>query len=113
MARVVPVVRATPDARAAIRELLRTAGPLLIVQSAGCCDGSAPMVLRRGEFPLADTDIEVGDVEGVPVYVSARELDAWAHGDIDLDVEPGYADGLSLSPGDGLHFVSRSGSGPR
>jgi len=107
MTRVVPVVRASEAARRAVRDLARTTGPLVIVQSAGCCDGSAPMVLPTADFPLAAADIHVGDVEGVPVYINARELDAWAHGDLELDVEPGYADGFSLAPGDDLHFVSR------
>jgi uncharacterized protein (DUF779 family) len=110
MPRIVPAVRATEAARAALRELARTAGPLVIVQSAGCCDGSAPMVLPAGDFPLGSSDIEVGRIEDVPVYVNARELDAWPHGDLELDVEPGYADGFSLAPSEGRHFVTRSGA---
>jgi len=110
MPRVVPTVRATAEARHALRDLVRTVGPLVVVQSAGCCDGSAPMVLPTADFPLGAGDIEVGDVAGVPVYLSARELDAWAHGDLELDVEPGYADGFSLTPSEGLHFVTRSGA---
>jgi len=104
---VVPAVRATRAAGSAIRALRRTAGALVIVQSAGCCDGSAPMVLPAADFPLGAGDRKVGEVEGVPVYVNARELAAWAHGDLELDVEPGYADGFSLAPGEGLHFVGR------
>jgi uncharacterized protein (DUF779 family) len=104
---VVPAVRATPVAASAIRALQGTAGALVIAQSAGCCDGSAPMVLPAADFPLGAGDRKVGEVEGVPVYVNARELTAWAHGDLELDVEPGYADGLSLAPGEGLHFVGR------
>ena len=108
MPRVVPSVRATAEARQALRDLVRTVGPLVVVQSAGCCDGSAPVVLPTADILLGDDDIEVGDVDGVPVYLSARELDAWAHGDLELDVEPGYADGFSLAPAGGLHFVSRT-----
>ena len=101
-----PVVRATDAARTAVAELTRTVGPLVIVQSAGCCDGSAPMCLPAADFPLGAGDIHVGDVEGVPVYVALRELRAWEHRELVIDVAPGYADGLSLAPGDGLHFVS-------
>ncbi|MBO0846641.1 MAG: DUF779 domain-containing protein, partial [Nocardioides sp.] len=95
-------------AGAAVRELVRTSGPLVIVQSAGCCDGSAPMVLPAEDFLLGRDDIRVGCVEDVPVSINARELDAWAHGDLELDVASGYADGFSLGPADGHHFVSRS-----
>ena len=110
MPRVVPTVRATPRACQALVDLVRTVGPVVVVQSAGCCDGSAPMVLPAADFPLGTDDILVGEPAGVPVYISARELDAWPHGDVELDVEPGYADGFSLAPADGLHFVTRSGA---
>ena len=92
---LMPAVRATDAARAAVAELARAVGPLVIVQSAGCCDGSAPMVLPAADFPLGSGDIHVGDVEGVPVYVALRELRAWEHRELVIDVAPGYADGLS------------------
>lgn len=101
-----PRVHATEAARTAVAELARTIGPLVIVQSAGCCDGSAPMCLPAADFPLGAGDIQVGEVAGVPVYVALRELRAWAHHDLVIDVAPGYADGMSLAPGDGLHFVA-------
>lgn len=103
----VPVVRASEPARVALRELARTAGDLVIVQSAGCCGGSTPMVLLAADYPLAATDVQVGLVEGAAVVINSRELRAWDHGDMELDVEPGYADGLSFPAGDGLHFVAR------
>jgi uncharacterized protein (DUF779 family) len=109
----VPTVHATRDAREALRRLHHTTGALVIIQSAGCCDGSAPMVLPARDLPLATTDVRVGAVEGVPVYISGRELDAWEHGDLELDVEPGYADGFSLASADGQHFVTRSRPVPR
>jgi uncharacterized protein (DUF779 family) len=112
MARRVPTVYATPEARDALRRLHQSTGSLVVMQSAGCCDGSAPMVLPARDLPLATTDVRIGAVEGVPVYISGRELDAWEHGDLELDVEPGYADGFSLAPGDGQHFVSRSRPAP-
>lgn len=108
----VPTVRASREAHAALRRLVRTVGPLVIVQSAGCCDGSAPMVLPAEDFPLGAADVQVGDVDGVPVFISARELNAWAHGDLELDVQPGYADGFSLAPSEGMHFISSSTACP-
>jgi uncharacterized protein (DUF779 family) len=110
---VVPEVRATDAARAAVRRLARTHGGVIFVQSAGCCDGSAPMCFPEGEFLVGASDVHVGDIEGCPLYVARRELEAWEHRELVLDVEPGYADGLSLAAGDGMHFVSRTSSGPR
>ncbi|HEY3013689.1 MAG TPA: DUF779 domain-containing protein [Nocardioides sp.] len=105
---VIPEVRATDPAREAVRRLARTHGKVMFVQSGGCCDGSAPMCFADGEFLVGSGDVLVGDVEGSPVYVGRRELAAWEHRELVIDVEPGYADGLSLEAGDGLHFVSRT-----
>jgi len=103
---VLPRVRATEAAKQAVTALARTHGRLVIVQSAGCCDGSVPMCVPAADFPLGASDVHVGDVGEVSVYVGLRELRAWVHHDLLIDVAPGYADGLSLSPGDGMHFVS-------
>jgi uncharacterized protein (DUF779 family) len=104
---ILPKVRATDAATQAVVVLARTHGPLVIVQSAGCCDGSAPMCIPATDFPLGIDDVHVGDVADVPVYIARRELRAWTHHDLLLDVEPGYADGFSLAAGEGSHFVSR------
>lgn len=109
----VPRIRATGAATAAVRALERTHGRLVIVQSAGCCDGSAPMCVPAADFPLGAGDVHVGDVAGVPVYVNRRALAAWRHQDLAVDVAPGYADGLPLAPGPGQHLVSRAEPAPR
>jgi hypothetical protein len=103
----IPRVRATEAARQAVRHLVSTRGRMMFVQSAGCCDGSAPMCFPDGEFLIGAGDAFVGDVEGCPIYVEQRQLAAWPHRDLVLDVQPGYADGLSLDAGEGLHFVTR------
>jgi uncharacterized protein (DUF779 family) len=102
-----PRVTATTAAERAVADLVADRGPLMFVQSGGCCDGSAPMCFDFGEFLTGAQDILVGEVNGCPVYVDQRQLDAWPHTDLVLDVEPGYADGLSLAAGPGLHFVTR------
>ncbi|CAI7974404.1 conserved hypothetical protein [Frankia sp. Hr75.2] len=105
--RSVPGVTATPAARAAIARLREDRGPLLLMQSAGCCDGSAPMCFPLGEFVVGDGDILLGHVLDCPVYLEARHLAAWPHGELVLDIEPGFADGFSLDAGEGMHFVMR------
>ncbi len=101
----IPAVQATTPARTAVRRLVEQHGPLLFVLSAGCCDGSAPMCFPAADFAVGDGDLEVGRVEGCPVYVDRRQLEAWPHRDLLLDVQPGYADGMSLEPGPDQHFV--------
>lgn len=101
-----PRLRATETALAAVRELVAGQGPVMFVLSAGCCDGSAPMCFLDGEFRVGSRDVLVGRVEGAPFYVDQRQLAAWPHGEIVLDTEPGYADGLSLAAGEGRHFIA-------
>ncbi len=103
----IPRVRATDAGVQAIRRLVAARGRVMFVQSAGCCDGSAPMCFPAGEFLTGAGDVLVGDIEGCPIYIERRQLSAWQHRDLVVDVQPGYADGLSLDAGDGLHFVTR------
>jgi len=105
--RALPLLRATDAAASAVRELVRERGPVMFVLSGGCCDGTAPMCFLDGEFRVGSQDVLVGRVEGSPFYVDRRQLDAWPHGEITLDTEPGYADGLSLAAGPGRHFVAQ------
>jgi uncharacterized protein (DUF779 family) len=65
------------------------------------------MCFPDGEFLTGVGDVLVGDLDGCPMYVDHRRLAAWPHRDLVLDVQPGYADGMSLDAGDGLHFVTR------
>ena len=64
------------------------------------------MCFPDGEFLTGAGDILVGDIDGCPMYVDARQLAAWPHRDLVLDVQPGYADGMSLDAGDGAHFLT-------
>ena len=106
-------VTATPAARQAIAGLRARGGPLMFVQSAGCCGGSGLLCSRRGEFLLGAADVLLGEVEGCPFYID-RQLDsAWGRPQLVLDVKPGFAEGFSLPAGAGKHFVARAVPGPR
>jgi uncharacterized protein (DUF779 family) len=65
------------------------------------------MCFPDGDFLTGAGDVLVGDTDGCPMYVDQRQLAAWPHRDLVLDVQPGYADGMSLDAGNGLHFVTR------
>src|ERR1017187_8221288 len=58
---------ATPAAREAITALRAAGGgPLMFVQSGGCCAGSTPMCFPVGEFVIGDIDVLLGVAAGGP-----------------------------------------------
>ena len=99
---------------AAAADLLRTLqnrnGALMFHQSGGCCDGSSPMCYPDGDFIVGDRDVllavlDVGD--GVPVWISGPQFDAWKHTQLVIDVVPGRGGGFSLESPEGMRFLSR------
>lgn len=103
-------ISATPAARRAIAALrAELGGPVMFVQSGGCCAGSTPMCFRDGEFLVGDVDVLLGDLDGCPFYIDARLDDAWGRGHLLLDVAAGPPEGFSLAAGaEDRHFVTRS-----
>lgn len=105
-------VESTPAAREMLRELWDGNGELLIHQSGGCCDGSAPMCFPADEFRVGDANVRLGTVDledgrTVPVWVSDGEARVWENSVLILDLEPGRAAGFSLEGSSGKRFVSR------
>lgn len=99
---------------AAAAELLATLqnqhGALMFHQSGGCCDGSSPMCYPDGDFIVGDRDVLLGilDVgDGVPVWISGPQFDAWKHTQLIIDVVPGRGSGFSLESPEGMRFLSR------
>jgi uncharacterized protein (DUF779 family) len=107
---VIPArITATPAAREAISRLRAArGGPVMFVQSAGCCAGSTPMCYPLGEFVVGDIDVLLGEVDGCPFYIDQRLDRAWHQDQFLLDVADGGPEGFSLSAGDDLHFVTRA-----
>ena len=67
-------VLATDLAIHLIRVLRQKHGPLMFHQSGGCCDGSSPMCYPRGEFITGDSDVQLGEVDGEPFYMSKQPI---------------------------------------
>ena len=102
-------VTATPAARRAIADLCAVGGgPVMFVQSGGCCAGSTPMCFPDGEFIVGDGDVLLGDIDGCPFYIDARLDRAWGLDRLVLDVGVGPPEGFSLGAGEGRHFVTTS-----
>lgn len=102
-------VTATPAATRAIEQLTERYGPLMLVQSGGCCDGSSPICLREGELLLGPDDLELGRVGGAPFYCDRELFERWNRPQLTLDVASGPAEGFSLEGLAGVHFRTLSG----
>jgi uncharacterized protein (DUF779 family) len=108
MAELPAQVMATDLAIHLIRVLREKHGPLMFHQSGGCCDGSSPMCFPRGEFLVGDSDVQLGDVDGEPFYMSRSQFEYWKHTQLTLDVVPGRGGMFSLDNGEGVRFLIRS-----
>lgn len=100
-------ITATAEALDAIERLTVKHGALMLYQSGGCCDGSAPLCLPDGELLLGPNDRLLGTLGGMPVYIDAEQDTRWRHPRFVLDVAPGPASNFSLEGLDDIHFITR------
>jgi uncharacterized protein (DUF779 family) len=101
-------VSATPDALGLLAEIVAEHGPVLFHQSGGCCDGSSPMCYAQGDFIVGDRDVKLGEIGGMPVYISESQYEAWKHTDLIIDVVKGRGGMFSLDNGRERRFLTRS-----
>lgn len=104
----IPRVLATDAALDLIASLRRKTPTLLFHQSGGCCDGSAPMLFDAREFLTGDSDVQLGEIGGVPFWMSRSQFDYWRHTQLIIDVVAGIGGMFSLESGSGLRFLTRS-----
>ena len=103
-----PRVLATDAAIELIREIRRDHPDILFHQSGGCCDGSSPMCYPADDYIVGDNDVKLGEIDGVPVYISASQYEAWKHTQLIIDVVPGRGGMFSLDNGRERRFLTRS-----
>ena len=101
-------VEATQEALDLIEEIKKDYGEVLFHQSGGCCDGSAPMCFQKGDFLIADHDVQMGEIGGVPFYIGGLQFEAWKHTRLIIDVVDGQGGMFSLDNGRGKRFITRS-----
>jgi uncharacterized protein len=101
-------VSASPQALELIATLRAQHGDVIFHQSGGCCDGSAPMLFPRNEFPLGGSDVKLGDIGGVPFYMSKSQFAYWEHTHLTIDVVKGNGGMFSLERPSGMRFLTRS-----
>jgi len=103
-----PRVLATEEALAFIEEIRKDHPDILFHQSGGCCDGSSPMCYPANEYLIGGGDVKLGEIGGVPVYISASQFEAWKHTQLIIDVVPGRGGMFSLDNGRERRFLTRS-----
>lgn len=108
MEQAVERVRATDAALDLIAALARENGAIIFHQSGGCCDGSSPMCYPASDFMTGDSDVRLGEIGGVPFFISRSQFEYWKHTQIIIDVVPGKGGMFSLENGRGVRFLSRS-----
>ena len=103
-----PRVVTTDAALALIREIQADYPDILFHQSGGCCDGSSPMCYPADDYIVGDRDVKLGEIGGVPVYISESQFGVWQHTQLIIDVVPGRGGMFSLEGPEGQRFLTRS-----
>ena len=103
-------VVATERAIALIEKLKARFGPLMFVQSGGCCDGSSPVCLQEGDFLLGPGDLLLGEIEACPFYIDQEQYERWGRPQFLIDCAQGSGDSFSIEGVEGMHFVARTQS---
>ena len=103
-----PRVIATQAALDFIRDIQADHPDILFHQSGGCCDGSSPMCYPAAEYRVGETDVKLGEIGGVPVYISGSQYAVWKHTQLIIDVVPGRGGMFSLDNGRERRFLTRS-----
>lgn len=106
---MVDKVIATDAALALIADLQAQHGPVFFHQSGGCCDNSAANCYIEGELTIGPGDVKLGDIGGLPFYMSTSQFEYWKHTQLIIDVIDGHGGGtLSLEGPEGKAFLTRS-----
>ncbi|MEK4026906.1 DUF779 domain-containing protein [Sporosarcina sp. FSL W7-1283] len=83
-------------------------GSVLLYQSGGCCDGSAPLCYKEGDFQLGDADVLLGMMADTPFYMHKSQYEYWMHTQLIIDAVPGRGAEFSLDSIEETHFITQS-----
>lgn len=101
-------VIATPATLELIAQLKAEHGELMFHQSGGCCDNSAANCYLPTDLTIGAYDVHLGDIGGVPFYISASQYEYWKHTQLIIDVIDGHGGTFSLEGSTGKAFHTRS-----
>lgn len=101
-------IEITDKAAEVVRKLKDQHGELIFHQSGGCCDGSSPMIFPKEDMYLDESDILLGELEGVNFYMNIDQFEYWKHTHLTVDVTQGRGASFSLEIPLGLRFLIHS-----
>ena len=101
-------VAITDKAITVLNQLKAKHGDLIFHQSGGCCDGSSPMILEEGDLYLDESDILLGQLDGVNYYMNQDQFDYWKHTHLTVDITAGRGSSFSLEIPLGVRFIIHS-----
>jgi len=101
-------VAITDKAIEILNQIKEKHGALIFHQSGGCCDGSSPMVFEEGDMYLDDSDILLGQLDGVNYYMNQDQFEYWKHTHLTVDVTKGRGSSFSLEIPLGVRFIIHS-----
>ena len=101
-------VSATPPAQELIRKLTAEHGPIVFLQSGGCCEGSGPLCMPAHELHPSAMDVILGTLnDGAVFYMSDSHFSFAENMHTILDAQPGSSGSFSLDCGSGFAFITR------
>jgi uncharacterized protein len=101
-------VVATDEALRLIDSMKEKHGSIILYQSGGCCDGSAPMCCKEGDFLLGGSDVFLGSLGNIPFYMHKSQYDYWKHTQLIIDAIEGRGAAFSLDSVEDKHFITRA-----
>lgn len=101
-------ISATPSAIKLIEQLAAQYGPIVFIQSGGCCEGSGPLCIPANEFKPSPTDVILGEIAGAVFYMSDSHFSFAENTHTILDAVPGSGGSFSLECGSGMAFITKA-----
>jgi uncharacterized protein (DUF779 family) len=101
-------ISATPAAIELIQKLTAQYGPLIFLQSGGCCEGSGPLCMPANEFKPSPSDVILGEIAGAVFYMGDSHFSFSENTHTILDAVPGSGGSFSLECGSGQAFITKS-----
>jgi len=101
-------VSATPSAQALITQLTEQHGPIIFLQSGGCCEGSGPLCMPANEHRPSAMDVILGELnDGAMFYMSDSHFSFAENMHTILDAVEGSSGSFSLDCGTGMAFITK------